>query len=79
MENAIDIPFLGDIPIDKELASKKKRKQKDEFVISDNRDDMISEAFRILRTNMAFMAKKEKQLQVINFTFFNEGATKNCI
>ena len=78
MENAIDIPFLGDIPIDKELLAKKK-KQQDELVVSDNRDDMISEAFRILRTNMAFMAKKEKQLQVITFTSFNEGAGKTFI
>ena len=52
LENSIDIPFLGDIPIDKGLASKKTRKQKDEFVISDKIDDMRYDAFRILSTNM---------------------------
>lgn len=78
LEGAINVPFLGEIPIDKELMSKK-NKHKTEVVVSDSRDDMISEAFRILRTNMAFMGKKDKRLQVITFTSFNEGAGKTFI
>ena len=31
---------------------------------------------RILRTNMAFLSRKDKQIQVITFTSFNEGAGK---
>ena len=42
-------------------------------------DSIVSEAFRILRTNMAFMAKKGKPVQVITFTSFNEGAGKTFI
>ena len=39
----------------------------------------MSEAFRILRTNMSFMEKKDSRMQVITFTSFNEGAGKTFI
>lgn len=71
LKGAVSIPFLGEIPQDKEAAK---------TGVAVGRDDgMLSESFRILRTNMAFMAKKDKPMQVITFTSFNEGAGKTFI
>lgn len=71
LKGAVSIPFLGEIPQDKEAAK---------TGVAVGRDDgMLSESFRILRTNMAFMAKKDKPMQVITFTSFNEGAGKTFV
>lgn len=78
VEGAISVPFLGEIPLDREAM--KRRKGAGEAVTADGQGDSItSEAFRILRTNMAFMARREKPMQVITFTSFNEGAGKTFI
>lgn len=71
LKGAVSIPFLGEIPQDKEAART--------GVAKDGEDGMLSESFRILRTNMAFMAKKDRPMQVITFTSFNEGAGKTFI
>jgi Capsular polysaccharide biosynthesis protein len=72
---AVTVPFLGEIPLDKDL-QKQKRKG---WVVNEKGDDMVSEAFRILRTNMSFMTNNGKKVQVITFTSFNEGAGKTFI
>ncbi len=77
VEGVVSVPFLGEIPQDKK--QKKAKRGKQEVVVSEQDDDMVSEAFRILRTNMSFMAKKDKKMQVITFTSFNEGAGKTFI
>ena len=71
LKGAVSIPFLGEIPQDKEAART--------GVANAGEDGMLSESFRILRTNMAFMAKKDRPMQVITFTSFNEGAGKTFI
>ena len=71
LKGAVSIPFLGEIPQDREAART--------GVAKDGEDGMLSESFRILRTNMAFMAKKDRPMQVITFTSFNEGAGKTFI
>lgn len=85
VEEVLNVPFLGEIPYEKETA-KKGRKEATasnievQRVDSKNMDDsIVSEAFRVLRTNMAFMSKKDHPIQVITFTSFNEGAGKTFI
>lgn len=78
LEGVISIPFLGEIPLDKKATGKQHRKE-NVPTVNDQGDDMVSEAFRILRTNMAFMARKGASMQVITFTSFNEGAGKTFI
>lgn len=76
IEKAVSVPFLGEIPLDKEAARQHGRTAK----ASVGQDDsIVSEAFRILRTNMAFMSRKDRPTQVITFTSFNEGAGKTFI
>lgn len=54
LEGAVSVPYLGEIPLDKEYANRKK----DSMSVKEQGDDIVSEAFRILRTNMAFLGKR---------------------
>lgn len=77
-EDIVSVPYLGEIPQDKEAG--KLNEQESPFLLAkEQRDSTISEAFRILRTNMAFMARKDLPQQVIIFTSLNEGAGKTFI
>lgn len=78
LEGVVTAPLLGEIPLDKKLAKKKKPIQGPRLFL-DKQDDIIAEAFRVLRTNMAFMAKKGVPVKVITFTSFREGAGKTFI
>lgn len=78
IEGAVSLPYLGEIPYDKERMENRKGK-KNELVVSEQGNDIVSEAFRILRTNMAFLGKKGQPMQVITFTSFNVGAGKTFI
>ncbi len=75
LQGVVSVPFLGEIPQDKG----KRKGGKDRLIVKEGGDDIVSEAFRILRTNMDFMAKKDKAMQVITFTSFNVGAGKTFI
>ena len=77
-EDIVSVPYLGEIPQDKEAG--KLNEQESPFLLAkEQRDSTVSEAFRILRTNMAFMARKDFPQQVIIFTSLNEGAGKTFI
>jgi len=72
IEDVVSIPFLGDIP-------SRDKKDKSEVVIRENGRDPVSEAFRIIRTNMDFMRVKSKEVQVIMFTSYNPGSGKTFV
>lgn len=76
LKGKVSVPFLGEIPQNKELSKKNARR---ESQVTEEGHDMVSEAFRILRTNMSFIKGKDKQMQVITLTSFNEGAGKTFI
>lgn len=76
IEGVTSVPYLGEIPLDKEAMKDHRRKV---MAVKEQGDDIVSEAFRILRTNMAFLSKKDKPAQVITFTSFNIGAGKTFI
>ena len=76
VKNAVTVPFLGEIPMDKN--AKNKRHSKDE---GENRiytpGSLAGEAFRVLRTNIDFMTRKAGAAsQILMLTSFNEGAGK---
>lgn len=76
IEGVTSVPYLGEIPLDKEAMKDHRKKV---MAVKEQGDDIVSEAFRILRTNMAFLSKKGKPAQVITFTSFNIGAGKTFI
>lgn len=73
IEGALTVPFLGTIPYDR------KRKGADLTEGEADGGSAVSEAFRVLRTNMAFMSRKGSSQQVVTFTSFNEGAGKTFV
>lgn len=72
VEGVLSVPFLGEIPM-------RDKKDKNEVVVHENGRDSVSEAFRIVRTNMDFMRGKDKNMQVVMFTSFNPGAGKTFV
>lgn len=76
IEGVTSVPYLGEIPLDKEAMKDHRKKV---MAVKEQGDDIVSEAFRILRTNMAFLSKKDKPAQVITFTSFNIRAGKTFI
>jgi len=74
IEDATRIPFLGEIP-----KHKFKKDDKNRIVVLDNSRDIISEAFRIVRTNMNFMHVRSEKLQVVTFSSFGAGAGKTFV
>ena len=81
LEN-LSAPFLGEIP-----STYKKKSIFDRIRITDNPEDrkivvkphsrnVINEAFRVVRTNLEFMTKKDSGNKVLMITSFNVGAGK---
>jgi len=72
IEERTGIPFLGEIPA-------YRKRSKCELVVREGNREPISEAFRIIRTNMDFMRVNAKDLKVIMFTSANPGSGKTFI
>ena len=75
LDNILTIPFLGDIP----RHGTRKGEDTDAIVVHESGRDSVSEAFRIIRTNMEFMRVKSDNLQVVMFTSANPGAGKTFV
>lgn len=72
LENSISVPFLGEIP-------QKEKSNKQHIVVQENSRDNISEAFRVIRTNMDFMRVKVPDMRVIMLTSSNPKSGKTFI
>ena len=76
LTSALSVPFLGEIPFKK---MKGKGKANNGVFIRENGRDPVSEAFRIIRTNMDFMRVKQDNIKVITVTSTNIGSGKTFI
>ncbi len=75
LRNILSIPFLGEIPL-KKARGKDKTKV---VVVKESGRDAVSEAFRIVRTNMDFMQVKQNDIKVITVTSTIPGSGKTFI
>lgn len=81
------VPFLGEIPLTDEArkkGAKKSRKKKGKaeecaIVVQAKNRNIINEAFRVVRTNLEFMAGQDKLHKVVMFTSLNPGSGKTFI
>ena len=73
--SVLSIPFLGEIPFKK----MKGKSNAEDIAVRENGRDPISEAFRIIRTNMEFMRVKQDNLKVIMITSANAGSGKTFV
>ena len=79
----VNVPFLGEIPlyatgkkVSKSIFFKKKKEKEDglkTLVVEEGNRDVINEAFRVLRSNMDFMAGSDKHKNVLVMTSFIPG------
>lgn len=77
VQGAVSVPFLGEVPLDKQALHSADDESAAET--EEEKSRAVAEAMRILRTNMAFIARRQQRMQVITFTSFNEGAGKTFI
>lgn len=84
LEN-LSIPFIGEIP--QYSGTKKKwwefkhwkRQDMKIIVVNEGNRNIINEAFRVLRSNMDFMAGKDNNQHVFVLTSFNPGSGKSFL
>lgn len=76
LEGKLSVPFLGEIP----QRERMKGETKQPIVVKAESKDAVSEAFRIMRTNLSFMGSTAAhRLQTIMVTSMNMGAGKTFI
>ena len=78
----VTVPFIGEIPLftnKKKGIFREKPQQIKAVVVKEGSRDIINEAFRVLRTNLEFMAAKERKSNVIVVTSFNPGSGKSFL
>lgn len=88
LEN-VKMPFAGEIPhVGKKRKFKldgkgkligKKEDTAPISVVAEGKRDVVNEAFRVIRSNLDFMAGKDKKCQVVLITSFNPGSGKSFI
>ena len=82
---SLSIPFIGEIPqyfsTRKKLGFNKKIQpdMKKIIVVKEGNRNIINEAFRVLRSNMDFMAGKDSSQNVFVLTSFNPGSGKSFL
>lgn len=74
IEEKISVPFLGEVP----YCDKEDMNAYGVAVTKEGRD-IISEAFRIVRTNIEFMRMRSEDKKVVMFTSFNVEAGKTFV
>ena len=75
------IPFIGEIPLYRKRKSKFSREKEDTpvIVVKEKSRNVVNEAFRVVRTNLEFMTKKESRAKVIMITSMNPYSGKTFI
>ncbi len=81
--SSTSVPFIGSIPAieNKEklmFGKKDKNPNNDIHIINDDRS-IVSEAFRVARTNLDFMSNKSQTCKLYNITSFNPHSGKSFI
>ena len=72
VEKATKTPFLGEIPLKKDIKGHA-------IVVQENGRDSVSEAFRLVRSNLEYMRNREQTSQVVLFTSFMVSSGKTFV
>lgn len=75
----LKVPFLGEIPQDPASKGKKAKDSDRTILVKAGARDLVNEAFRVLRTNVEFLAAADGSSSVIAVTSFNPGSGKSYI
>lgn len=80
----LSIPFIGEIPLSYRrfnglLSFINHKKEKREIVVHEQDNNIINEAFRVVRTNLEFVSGREGKNKVFMFTSSNPGSGKTYV
>ncbi len=80
----LTMPFVGELPLNYKrhsglLSFLNKRKEVRSIVVESKKNDLINEAFRVVRTNVEFIAGRDKQCPVLMFTSAFPGSGKTFV
>ena len=87
----LNTPFVGEIPLNGKKTSFMGRLKKQighsqttgkepfQIVVKEKSRNMINEAFRVVRTNLEFMANADENARVVMVTSFNPGSGKTFL
>ena len=75
----LKVPFLGEIPQAPASKGKKAKDSDRTILVKAGARDIVNEAFRVLRTNVEFLAAADGSSSVIAVTSFNPGSGKSYI
>ena len=71
LEQGVTVPLLGEIPL-----ARRRKATISSVMVSQTSREPLTEAFRILRTNISFMSYNQEQPRVFTFTSFTPGVGK---
>lgn len=74
IENNIRVPFIGEIPLDKSADNDSLRRTG-----KGDAKSIVTEAMRLIRTNISFMSQNNKPVKVITLTSFAPGVGKSFL
>jgi capsular exopolysaccharide synthesis family protein len=73
----LSVPFIGEVPL---YGDKKKRSEAEtKILVQPKKRNMINEAFRVVRTNIEFMANSYENAKVFMVTSINVGSGKTFL
>lgn len=75
---SLSLPYVGELPLWK---PRKGEEAPDGYhiVVKEHKRDLVNEAFRVVRTNLEFMANPDRKCKLIMLTSFNPGSGKTFI
>ena len=80
----LSVPFIGEVPLWKSSKRKNKDEGEAKFYVKHQSRDIINEAFRVIRTNLEYLAvdmpeSDVSKAKIIMLTSFNPGSGKTFI
>ena len=73
VEKLTKLPIIADVAVASDSA-----KTKADIVVHENKNNMMEEIFRSMRTNLQFMMKEDEKVILFTSTTSGEGKTFNC-
>ncbi len=85
--SGVSIPYLGAIPraqslnsgLFSRLSRSKRKRESERTIVIDSSRDVLSEAFRVVRTNLDFMTTSDRGCKLFTVTSFNPKSGKSFV
>ena len=76
---SLTVPYVGELPLWKPKKGEKDAAGGYRLVVRQHSRDVTNEAYRVVRTNLEFMAGQDRACRIVMLTSFNPGSGKTFI